>query len=344
MRGINMKDNLILHLMILDKFIPPFIEFLLKNFDTKNHKFVILGSKDFKFGLKEEWPIIFIDKKIKYIKLFYLINKSNQIIIHGLWNERLVQLLLLQPWVLKKCYHVMWGGDFYFPEQQSLAKRELIKRIGNFITYIDGDYEYVKKFYEARGKYHKCFMYPSNIFKDYNITTKKENNIINIQVGNSATETNQHLKVFDIISKFKDKNIKIFCPISYGNKEYAKEVEKRGKELFGDKFIAINEFMPYERYFEFLANIDIAIFFHNRQQGMGNTINLLGMGKKVYLNKNTPQYKLFESLGVKVYDFEEEFNLEIIDEEVNEKNQRIIRKYFSEENLKKQLKNIFEGG
>ena len=42
--------------------------------------------------------------------------------------------------------------------------------------------------------------------------------------------------------------------------------------------------MPFNQYLEFLGKIDIAIFNHRRQQGFGNAITLLGLGKKVYLN------------------------------------------------------------
>lgn len=42
----------------------------------------------------------------------------------------------------------------------------------------------------------------------------------------------------------------------------------------------IVDFMDFNEYINFLSTIDIAIFNHKRQQGMGNIITLLGMGKK----------------------------------------------------------------
>lgn len=48
----------------------------------------------------------------------------------------------------------------------------------------------------------------------------------------------------------------------------------KGKELFGEKFIPLTEFMTFEKYLEFLGSIDIAIFAHKRQQAMGNTITI----------------------------------------------------------------------
>ncbi len=117
---------------------------------------------------------------------------------------------------------------------------------------------------------------------------------------------------------------------------------ERGKEIFGDKFIPILEFMPFERHLEFLAQIDIAIFNSNRQQAMGNIITLLGLGKKVYMRSNITSWKLFEEIGVKVFDVAD-INLEPIDKKIAEENRRKIREYFSEENYLKQLKILFNG-
>lgn len=188
---VNQKE--ILHIMILDKFLPPFIDFIAENFGFSNHIFVMIDKIQYKYGLTIEHPVIWIDKKYKYFKLLMLMYKAEKIIIHGLWNDFLIKLLYYQPWLLKKSYWVMWGGDFYFPETQNVVKKQVIKNMGHFITYIRGDYELVQKWYGAKGEYHECLMYPSNLYKELNIKPK-EHSTINIQVGNSATETNHHSK------------------------------------------------------------------------------------------------------------------------------------------------------
>ena len=48
---------------------------------------------------------------------------------------------------------------------------------------------------------------------------KDEKQIINILIGNSATETNNHIEVLDLLSKFKNEDIKIYVPLSYGDME-----------------------------------------------------------------------------------------------------------------------------
>ena len=63
----------------------------------------------------------------------------------------------------------MLGGDFYFPEKQRWFKKQVIKKIRHFVTYLKGEFELVKKWYGAKGTYHESFMYPSNLYKEYNI-------------------------------------------------------------------------------------------------------------------------------------------------------------------------------
>ncbi len=115
---------MILHIMILDKFLPPFIDFINKHFDSSNHRYVFIGKPEYKHGLTPKHKVEWIDSKNKIFKLLYYMYRAKKIILHGLWSEHITILLFFQPWLLKKCYHVMWGGDFYFPEEQSLVKKK----------------------------------------------------------------------------------------------------------------------------------------------------------------------------------------------------------------------------
>jgi dTDP-N-acetylfucosamine:lipid II N-acetylfucosaminyltransferase len=290
--------NKILHVMILDKFLAPYIDFIDEHFGRENHHYVFITSEKYEYGLTPEHKVEFLhtDDDI-FITLLEYMKIAKKIILHGLWRDKVDILLYFNQKLLKKCYWIMWGGDFYFPETKSKIKYEIIKNIGYLVTYIEGDYELAKKWYKAKGKYHECFMYPSNLFKEYDIEVKKETTI-NIQLGNSADPSNNHLEVLKKLIKYKDDNIRILVPLSYGNQDYAKIVISKGKEFFGNKFIAITEFMPFKNYLVFLSNIDIAIFTHKRQQAMGNTITLLGLGKKVYMRTDVTHWQLFKDIDV----------------------------------------------
>lgn len=102
------------------------------------------------------------------------------------------------------------------------------------------------------------------------------------------------------------------------------------------------DFIPFEKYLEFLGQIDIAVFAHKRQQAMGNTISLLGLGKKLFLRSDTTQWQYLVDLGVKVFDFR---HLDLLKLDVNDpmKNQQIIETCLSHEILLLQWRNIFKG-
>ena len=332
-------ENKIIHIMKLDKFNASYINFIKETFKEQNHQFIFLHKEKYEYGLTKSHDVVWINNKFKVFYLLKELYNSDKIIIHGLWISYFTKLLFLQPWLLNKCYHVMWGGDFYFPNKQKWIKKQVIKRMGHFITYIKGDYDLVKKWYGSKGKYHECFMYHSNLYKEYNVSENKSD-VINIQLGNSAKPTNNHIEVLEKLLQYKEQNIRIYVPLSYGSKKNMKKVIIKGKELFGEKFIPIIDFMNYEKYLDFLGQIDIAIFAHNRQQGMGNIITLLGLGKKVYLRKDVSSFKLFKSLNVDIYSIEK-LELNKNSKKEKEKNSKIISNYFNEENFIKQLREIF---
>lgn len=139
---------------------------------------------------------------------------------------------------------------------------------------------------------------------------------------------------------FKNDDICIYVPLSYGNKKHAQAAIQQGQQWFGDKFKPLTEFMPFDEYLLLLGTIDIAIFNHKRQQAMGNTITLLGLRKKVYVRSDTAQSEFFNSLGVHFFDIND-FNLNLLNAEDSCENNKKIKIYFSEEDLKKQCTAIF---
>ena len=89
-----------------------------------------------------------------------------------------------------------------------------------------------------------------------------------------------------------------------------------------------------------MANIDIAIFAHKRQQAMGNIITLLGLGKKVYIRREITTWQFFKDINVNVYDFDS-FELSRINNTQSTKNIENIKSYFCEKNYLSQLNNCF---
>ncbi len=348
----------ILHIMQNEKFIAPFIQFIEKYFPPEDHLFIILG------GLSEaDHPIpkydnvIVLDKgltkKINLLKLSKELKPyfedAEKVILHSLFVSNIVDVLFLNRKFLQKCHWIIWGGDLYkyARENKSLKTRfydyrmkKVISGFGGFITHLKGDYKLAQKWYGANGRYYSVFAYPSNLYKEYVLAEKKDD-ALNIQVGNSADLANNHEEVFDILEKYKDENIKIFVPLSYGPKEYTDKMIRLGREKFGDKFYPMTDFMSLDKYLDFLANIDIAIFNHKRQQGMGNIITLLGLGKKVYMRDDITPWSMFQEKGLEIFNVQD-FDLSLFDGASKDKNKKIIKETYSLENLIKGWEAIFE--
>ncbi|WP_187106715.1 TDP-N-acetylfucosamine:lipid II N-acetylfucosaminyltransferase [Fusobacterium mortiferum] len=348
-----------LHIMHNEKFINDFTKFINCNFEDKEHLFLIInGISEEILKINKSTNVIVYKSKdkniiIEYINIINFLKKysygSKKIYIHGIFGKYLLLFFFIFRNYLKKSYWIIWGGDLYsYRGRKKGILRKIYYKIekyvkGNFkgyITLMKGDYMLAQQWYGARGKLLYSFTYPSNLYKNIKIEQSKKEYLA-IQIGNSAIFTNNHYEIFDKLEKYKEKNIKLYCPLSYGDKEYAKKIIERGKELFGEKFIPMTEFLEYSKYLEFLSEIDIAIFAHDRQQAFGNITSLLSMKKTIYIKEEISTYETLINLGINLKSFDKFENLEVLDEELLENNKRIIKEYFSEKKLKEQWENIF---
>jgi hypothetical protein len=347
-----MKTQKILHLTTGDKFLPEFIELVNDNFEEVEHTFLILRSRK-NFYIQPHFNIIFLDEKknyyLKYKTILAELKKSEKIILHGMFNVNLILFLATHFHFLKKCMWIIWGGDLYVQYGNrskvlecvlNTFRRWIIKRLGAIISFLDDDYAYAKEYFGAKCPHIKSFVYMSNVFSGERVEGRLGR--LKILVGNSATTSNNHAEAFKIVSsKFSNKDIIVYVPLSYGDQKYADEVVRLGREVFGKSFYPLLDFFPKDKYESLQNQIDIAIFCHDRQQAMGNTIQLLGKGKTVYMKHYVSQFSEFEKMGINVHDLRH-FSNEQISEEIAEKNSVLVKDYFSKDSLVSQLQTIFE--
>lgn len=348
----------ILHVCNLDKFIPPFIDFVEEQFGLDNQFFWLNGDFE-RYPVKQEESNYKV-KRTKLgtveglLKLVQLMQSSEKVILHGLFNPKILLILFLTPRLLKKCYWVIWGGDLYVYQLgernwkwkiREFLRRPVIKNMGHLITYIPGDVELARKWYGAKGEYHECLMYLSNVI-DENIIQSAHEELeeytgLNILVGNSADPSNNHITSLEKLLPYKEDDIRIFVPLSYGDQGHAKKVIETGRAWFGEKFVPLTSFMLLDEYLKFLKSLDIAIFNHQRQQAMGNTITLLGMGKTVFMRSDVNQWHFLKGLGIKLNDVEKLELGRIMPSDADE-NTSLVRSYFSRTNLICQLAEVLK--
>lgn len=338
-----------------NKFSKPFINFIDSNFNQEEHTFVLSKSNSEDLSTENSnigsyscsfWGIIEFISEAK---------KSDKVFFHQLPHKYIMLGLFFSPKILNKSYWCIWGGDLYHYKFRSksiksnikeILRKFVIKKIYGLITQLKGDYEFSKQWYGAKGRYYYSFMYPSNLYKEYDFRKlKKATNKIYILVGNSACETNEHLEVLEKLAKYKDKNIQIICPLSYsGNEIYVQQVVEAGYNIIGkEKFTPILDFMQVDNYLELLAKIDVAIFNHKRQRGLGNITSLLGFGKKVYIREEITTWQFCIDHNLKVYSANGNYDdlFEKMPDKIRRNNIQSMKICFSKKKLVDDWRKIF---
>lgn len=121
-----------------------------------------------------------------------------------------------------------------------------------------------------------------------------------ILLGNSATPENNHLDALHILSQCLPAGRRIICPLSYGNKAYGDVVAREGKALFGDRFVALREYMPSAEYSKIIEGCSVVAMNHIRQQALGNIVVALCSGAHVFLNPKSPIIRAMRRIGINV--------------------------------------------
>lgn len=249
----------------------------------------------------------------RLFKLLDVVNKYDHVFFHSIDNMISICFFARRGVTF---HWIIWGGDLY---SSILPPFTLRKKIGFFIkkvglirfkhvhTALEGDVSIARKLYNKKLVFNR-FVYPTldeSIPFDIDLALKNRGDgrkKIKIQIGNSADPSNNHLEVFRAIKGHLGSDFEILCPLSYGDQDYATNVIRVGKEMWGDSFRPLTDFMSYEDYVKELSSVDCLILNHKRQQGLGNLNLALSLGAKVFVRSDTTTYKDYSSMGFKVYD------------------------------------------
>ncbi len=312
--------------MELDKFTKGFVDFIYKCYPAKEHFFIVSGNNtDYKFDYDNP-NVMFFDSYKDFVKdkqVCSWAEESKLIILNGMFHN--FKCFTIWPMrYLKKSYLMFWGGDLYsigtrvgIKEVKHLYKKFLIKHAAGVINLVDGDYDELLARVNTKAKHFIAPMCDDG--KSAEIKMKYANNPktrspFKILIGNSATQTNNHIEVFNWLSRFSNEDIQIVCPLSYGDMDYAEKVKEYGNVVFGDKFEPITSYMDKDAYFNMISDSSVSIFNNDRQQALGNIHALIGMKSKVFIRSDTcmwcyfsdeEQYHVFDCLKISDMTFEE---------------------------------------
>ncbi len=303
------------------KFTKGFINALMYHFKEYDNYFFVQKKEnifqvidDSELYMYEDWKSLICNKKFQR-----LLAVSDKIIFSGLFETSKL-LFHLPNKILKKTYIQFWGGDFYgYRDSKELShlwlKKYLLrihlKKVKAFIMLIDGDYEEISKIF-CLSKSHFIAPVLSDPLAECSYEKyigAADNSCCKILVGNSATKSNHHVEIFEKLSHLKSENIKIICPLSYGEEEYREYVIAKGTKLFGDKFEAITEYLSKDEYYRFLSECTIAILNNDRQQALGNIYMLIELQKKIYIREDIPTWGYLKKNGMELNSISELDNI-----------------------------------
>lgn len=346
----------VVHIFPNEKFSFQYIKKINEIFGENAHFFLIHGEPvDDKIEIAREKNVAFLNNNIWeiYPILKKQISKSSKVVLHSLnlSNSLFASLLFLQKKEGRKYFWNIWGGDLYNSywnrnrniksKIREAVRKYFIKRLPA-VGYIPSDYKFLKEHYTTKADFYLA-SYAYNFFEINEEECNNEKFVV--LLGNSATETCQYEEIIDKLTLCKRDNLKVYCVLSYPqNKNYIERISKYGKEKLGDIFFPQIEFMKYDEYMSFLASVDVAIFNHNRQQGLGNIASLLYLGKKVIINPANGCKDYFEKMGATLYSTENVGDIlyEPIEDEIKINNKECIRSFFSDEEFGKRWRKVFD--
>ena len=327
------------------------------------------------------FPIKFFT--IKYLAIRKLMKQTDYIFIHFLTKK--ISGVLLNFKGKAKILWVIWGADLYeyIPlklydqhtsellskldnKVKSMLKRitysfyheirkSVIKRLHYVISPIKGDVRLLQKYFKTKAKWYPKGIYPNPVnFEKLDTEgsyTSDEKFVFNknggklLLLGNSGFPTNNHLDIMIRLSKMKVQNFNIICPLSYGPPIYIKKIIEKGKLLFGDRFIPLVDFLSPNIYYHILKQIDLAVMYHNRQQGVGTINILLYLGKPVCMKKISNYFLLLE-VGVSIFSIQDLERLILNEIEftkgMSDNNKKIISQESSVESTISSIKIFFK--
>ncbi|HCT29441.1 MAG TPA: hypothetical protein DIW31_01610 [Bacteroidales bacterium] len=334
-----------------------YIQLIERNFPTNEHQFIFRSKS---FNGNNYMSTTLVKTKSNFISLFLFIPKlikANKIYLHYLPYGNSLPFWLIFSIFSKKLVWIFWGGDIYIYREKNKnlktrfyekCRKIIIRRLKNIGGFLTEDYELIKEIYNTNAVYTKV-IYPIPV--DFSALSTnnipKEGKTIHILVGNSADPSNNHFELLNQLSIFKDEDIQLICPLSYGHyNDYLLKVKEEGFRIFGDKFKPLLELLSTYDYGKILESVDIAVMNHQRQQGLGNLLSVLSLGKKVFVRSDTTSFNFFKAENITIWDTLEIKNLSFEsfvaqnpDDAIRNKN--LVLSAFSEQRYKELWNNIF---
>lgn len=119
-----------------------------------------------------------------------------------------------------------------------------------------------------------------------------------VQLGNSASMTNNHLDAALWISRSNAMDAEILVPCSYGDQMNAKHIQNNWPRRLRARTTFLKDFLPIEEWNELASNYSIKVFNHVRQEALGNILQAIANGQTVFINPRAISREFLDNIPV----------------------------------------------
>lgn len=296
--------------------------------------------------------------RLSVFKFFVAKLRRDSIVIHGGFIPYIWFILfMLGSRKLQYVAWVCWGagaipGRGIKGRLVKFVKCLVLPRLGAIVALTIDESQSLSKYFGC-SKNVSVTQYMNEKYLEYvgkDASPKTLGAVTSFLLGNSSDPANCHLSALHMLGKFKNENIKIFCPLGYGtgDSEYIEKVILLGKELFGKKFIPICELLEPDDYRDLLLEIDILIINATRQMALYNVYVFLLQGKKVFIPSESSLAYWLSSNGI-LFDSIDSFSsknfmhiAEILDKKSQKNNVDNVLELLFSEKVSKQWAYVYQ--
>lgn len=313
-----------IHVIPDEKFFLPVTEYIEYGFHMKEHFFVVYMNCG---NNKDRYDVWKVYKRLsKQFHNIYLLHEECFHLNLFDWDENQGELDKL----LENADKIIFHGEFFVPTIHGYFrnKTDLIRKKGIFLPWAGrvGRNPNTNVFIEDVLQYARVitYTYPiekESVTKNFPLTKKAvwmrngisyarltqfvprtEKAVKNVLIAHSCHDYTKAMDTLKYLSK-TEKNYYIYCITSYGPKELKEQIKHYGEAHFGSYFIAVDFYMDYTQYVQFLSQMDAAIFGMETLSGRDTLELLFWLGAKVYLKPDSEASKNMRYVGYKVNDY-----------------------------------------
>lgn len=329
-----------LHLLWDEKIVKRII----KTFDTvfpDNNIYVIWENQNhINQDLRDRVDVYYVQGNYDKIISEIDFSKIDKVIVHALDT---IKADFIESYIGNSLpiYWLLWGAEIYngllshrgfpvfyknyYPQTFRSRVSHILKRLGflspdnfKFLKFISThnvsmlcckeEYDIFLQYFPKHTKnltnIDSFFYYPIDEILGAELSDKTAQGNV-IMMGNSGSFTNNHEYVFNYLKDIDLRDKTIVAPLNYnGTLEYRNFINTKGKELFGDNFTGLMDFLTLVDYNNLLLKAEVALFGNWRQEAVGNIVIELYLGSKVFLSRKSPLLKHYRSLGLTIFELE----------------------------------------